>query len=204
MRHLVKGKKLGRKTAHRKATLSALSVALIKEHRIVTTLAKAKALRPYVEPLITRAKEDTSHNRRKIFSKLKDKEAVSHLFDEVAREAMDRPGGYTRIVKMGYRSGDDAQMAVIELVDYNDIKPEDSAKKKKTRRAGKSNKPTPSKEEKPETGKADEEAAETGVEEEEASAKAAAQSEETESGDEAGEEVEEQEGEEDEEGDEEE
>lgn len=141
MRHLIKGRKLGRTPSHRKATLSALSVALIKEHRITTTVPKAKELRTYVEPLITRAKEDTSHNRRKVFSKLKDKEAVFHLFNEVAQKAMDRPGGYTRVVKLGYRSGDNAHMAVIELVDYNDIKPEDS-QKKRTRRAGKSKKTT--------------------------------------------------------------
>lgn len=144
MRHLKKGNKLGRKPSHRKATLSALSVALIKEHRIVTTVAKAKELRPFVEPLITKAKEDTSHNRRQVQSKLKDKEAVTHLFDEVAQKAMDRPGGYTRIVKLGYRSGDNAQTAVMELVDYNDIKPEDSKKQKRTRRAGKSKKTTSS------------------------------------------------------------
>lgn len=144
MRHLKKGRKLGRTTSHRKATLSALSVALLKEHRIVTTVPKAKALRPFVEPLITKAKEDTPHNRRQVFSKLNDKEVVSHLFDEVAQKAMDRPGGYTRIVKLGYRSGDNAQMAVIELVDYNDIKPKDSKKRKSTRRAGKSTKTTSS------------------------------------------------------------
>lgn len=144
MRHLKKGKKLGRTASHRKSTLSALSVALIKEHRIVTTVAKAKALRPFVEPLITKAKEDTPHNRRQVFSKLEDKEAVSHLFEEVAKKAMDRPGGYTRVVKLGYRSGDNAQMAVIELVDYNDIKPKDSKKRKSTRRAGKSKKTTSS------------------------------------------------------------
>lgn len=144
MRHLKKGRKLGRTTSHRKATLSALSVALLKEHRIVTTVAKAKALRPFVEPLITKAKEDKPHNRQQVFSKLKDKEAVSHLFEEVAKKAMDRPGGYTRIVKLGYRSGDNAQMAVIELVDYNDIKPKDSKKQKRTRRAGKSKKTTSS------------------------------------------------------------
>lgn len=144
MRHLKKGNKLGRTPSHRKATLSALSVALIKEHRIVTTVAKAKELRPFVEPLITKAKEDTSHNRRQVQSKLKDNEAVSHLFDEVAQKAMDRPGGYTRIVKLGYRSGDNAQTAVMELVDYNDIKPKDSQKQKRTRRAGKSKKTTSS------------------------------------------------------------
>lgn len=138
MRHLVKGRKLGRTAPHREATLSALSVALIKEHRIVTTVPKAKELRTYVEPLITKAKEDNNHNRRQVFAKLKDKEAVSHLFDEVAKKAMDRPGGYTRVIKLGYRSGDNAHMGVIELVDYNDIKPEDSQKKKRTRRAGRS------------------------------------------------------------------
>ncbi|MCW9709247.1 50S ribosomal protein L17 [Fodinibius salsisoli] len=142
MRHLVKGRKLGRTPSHRKATLSSLSVALIKEHRIVTTEAKAKELRSYVEPLITKAKEDTTHNRRQVFSKLRDKQVVSHLFEEVAQKAMDRPGGYTRVIKIGNRSGDGAKMAVIELVDYNDIKPEDSQKKKRTRRSGKSNKST--------------------------------------------------------------
>lgn len=138
MRHLVKGRKLGRTKSHRAATLGALSVALIKEHRIVTTLAKAKELRTFVEPLITKAKEDTTHNRRQVFSKLKDKQAVSLLFGEVSEKVGDRPGGYTRVIKMGYRSGDSAEMAVIELVDYNDIKPEDSTKTKRTRRSGKS------------------------------------------------------------------
>lgn len=136
MRHLVKGRKLGRTPSHRKATLSALSVALIKEHRIVTTVAKAKELRRFVEPIITKAKEDSSHNRRQVFSKLKDKKAVSHLFEEVAQKALDRPGGYTRIIKVGYRPGDGAQTAVVELVDYNDIKPKDSQKSKRTRRSG--------------------------------------------------------------------
>lgn len=155
MRHLVKGRKLGRTPAHRKATMSSLSVALIKEHRIVTTEAKAKELRSYVEPLITRAKEDTTHNRRQVFSKLKDKQAVSHLFDEVAQKAMDRPGGYTRVIKIGNRSGDGAKMAVMELVDYNDIKPEDSQKRKRTRRAGQSARTTSSDSEKPKDVSAD-------------------------------------------------
>lgn len=136
MRHKVKGKKLSRTASHRKATLQALSVALIKEHRIKTTVAKAKALRPFVEPIITRAKEDTSHNRRKVFSKLNDKKAVSLLFDEVAVKAKNRPGGYTRIIQIGNRSGDGAEMAVMELVDYNDIKPEDKKSKSRTRRSG--------------------------------------------------------------------
>lgn len=145
MRHLVRGKKIGRDVSHRKATLQALSVALIKEHRIVTTHAKAKELRGYVEPIITRAKEDTTHNRRQAFSKLQDKEAVSHLFEEVGPKCKGRPGGYTRVVKAGFRKGDGAELAVMELVDYNDIKPEGaSGTRKRTRRAGKSNKPTSS------------------------------------------------------------
>ena len=145
MRHLVRGKKIGRDVPHRKATLQALSVALIKEHRIVTTVAKAKELRGYIEPIITRAKEDTTHNRRQAFGKLQDKEAVSHLYEEVGPKCKDRPGGYTRVVKAGFRKGDGAELAVMELVDYNDIKPEGaSGNKKRTRRAGKSNKPTSS------------------------------------------------------------
>lgn len=135
MRHLVKGKKLGRTASHRKATLQALSVALIREHRIKTTVAKAKALRPYVEPIITRAKKDTPHNRRRVFGKLKDKKVVTSLFEEVAVKAKERPGGYTRIIKIGNRVGDGAEMAVMELVDYNDIKPEDKKSKSRTRRS---------------------------------------------------------------------
>ncbi|SMO97500.1 50S ribosomal protein L17 [Gracilimonas mengyeensis] len=147
MRHGVKGRKLSRTAAHRKRTLQSLSMALIKEHRIMTTLAKAKELRVFVEPLITRAKEDTHHNRRQVFSSLQNKEAVSKLFEEVGPKSKDRPGGYTRIIKAGLRKGDGAEMAVVELVDYNDIKPEGTTKssgKKRTRRAGKSNTPTSS------------------------------------------------------------
>jgi len=151
MRHLVKGRKLGRTKSHRAATLGALSVALIKEHRIVTTLAKAKELRTFVEPLITKAKEDTTHNRRQVFSKLKDKKAVSLLFGEVSDKVGDRPGGYTRVIKMGSRAGDSAKMAVIELVDYNDIKPEDSTKTRRTRRSGKSSTSSKKKETKKKT-----------------------------------------------------
>lgn len=168
MRHLVKGRKLGRTKSHRAATLSALSVALIKEHRIVTTLPKAKELRTYVEPLITKAKEDTSHNRRQVFSKLKDKKAVSLLFGEISDKVGDRPGGYTRVVKMGTRSGDSAKMAVIELVDYNDIKPEDSTKSKRTRRSGKSSsKSSKKKQAAKETPKEDKEKKETSASSEE-------------------------------------
>lgn len=145
MRHLVKGSKLGRTASHRKATLTALAIALIHERRITTTLAKAKALRQFIEPLITRAKEDTMHNRRLVFAKLQDKYAVTELFEEVGPEAKDRPGGYTRILKVGFRAGDAADMAVIELVDYNDVKPEiQGSKKKRTRRAGRSRRTTSS------------------------------------------------------------
>lgn len=141
MRHRVKGRKLGRSTPHRKATLRALSSALIKEHRIETTLPKAKELRTFVEPLITRAKEDNTHNRRIVYSYLQDKYAVTELFETVGPAAADRPGGYTRVLKLGFRVGDAAEMAVIELVDFNDVKPEGKeAKKKRTRRAGKSTK----------------------------------------------------------------
>lgn len=143
MRHRVKGRKLSRSTPHRKATFQALGAALIKEHRIRTTVAKAKELRTFIEPLITTAKVDNVHNRRKAFSRLQNKEAVTELFETVGPAAEGRPGGYTRVLKLGTRLGDSAEMAVIELVDFNDIKPESkSSKKKKTRRAGKSNKPT--------------------------------------------------------------
>ncbi len=106
MRHQVKGRKLNRTASHRKATLQALSVALIKEQRIRTTVAKAKELRRFVEPLITKAKTDTTHNRRQVFSALQDKHAVTELFDNIGPEAKDRPGGYTRVLKLGFRLGD--------------------------------------------------------------------------------------------------
>ncbi|REL23972.1 50S ribosomal protein L17 [Rhodohalobacter sp. SW132] len=145
MRHLVKGKKLGRSTPHRVATLKALSCSLIKHKQIQTTVAKAKELRRYIEPVITRSKEDNSHNRREAFSALQDKDAVTILFDEVGPAVGDRPGGYTRVLKLGFRLGDSAEMALIELVDFSDYEPEKkSAKKKRTRRAGKANKPTSS------------------------------------------------------------
>jgi large subunit ribosomal protein L17 len=142
MRHRVKGRKLSRTTPHRKATLRALSAALIKEHRIETTISKAKELRTFIEPLITAAKVDNTHNRRKVYSSLQDKHAVTELFETVGPASADRPGGYTRVLKLGFRLGDSAEMAVIELVDFNDVPPEKkSAKKKRTRRAGRSNKP---------------------------------------------------------------
>ncbi|MFB6232515.1 MAG: 50S ribosomal protein L17 [Salinibacter sp.] len=126
MRHRKKGKKLGRTSSHRQRTLQALSNALIENKRITTTVAKAKALRPFVEPLITRAKEDTQHNRRQVFRHLQNNDAVQELFGEVSDRVGDRPGGYTRIIKLGQRSGDGAELAMIELVDYNDVQPTDT------------------------------------------------------------------------------
>lgn len=123
MRHRKKGKKIGRTSPHRKRTLQALSNALIENKRITTTVAKAKALRPFVEPLITRAKEDTEHNRRQVFRHLQNKESITELFGEVAERVGDRPGGYTRIIRLGQRSGDGAELAMVELVDYNDVQP---------------------------------------------------------------------------------
>ena len=135
MRHQKKGFKLNRTDTHRKKTLASMSTALIKHKRITTTVTKAKALRVYVEPLISRAKTDTTHNRRQVFRFLQDKRAVTELFGEVAEKVGDRPGGYTRVVRLGQRTGDSAPMAMIELVDYNDVRPEGSSKgKKKTRR----------------------------------------------------------------------
>ena len=127
MRHRKKGKKLGRTSPHRKRTLQALSNALIENKNITTTIAKAKALRPFVEPLITRAKDDTEHNRREVFRHLQNKETVSELFGEVAEQVGDRPGGYTRIIKLGQRSGDGAELALVELVDYNDVQPSEGS-----------------------------------------------------------------------------
>lgn len=138
MRHRLKGSKLGRTASHRKATLRSLSIALLTHHRIVTTLVKAKELRRHVEPVINRAKEDTTHNRREVFSFIQDNSTVTKLFDEIGPKVTERQGGYTRVVKLGTRRGDSAEMAVIELVDYNDSGSEAGAKKKKrTRRAGK-------------------------------------------------------------------
>ena len=141
MRHGKKINHLGRKTAHRKSMLANMAVSLIEHKRINTTVAKAKALKQFVEPLVTKSKEDTTHNRRLVFSALRDKEAITELFREVAPKVGDRPGGYTRIIKLGNRLGDNADMAMIELVDFNETykltKPE---KKKTTRRAGKAKK----------------------------------------------------------------
>ncbi len=120
MRHGKKVNHLGRKTAHRKAMLANMACSLIEHKRINTTVAKAKALKQFVEPLVTKCKEDTTHNRRLVFSKLRNKYAVTELFRDVAVKVADRPGGYTRIIKLGNRLGDNAQMALIELVDYNE------------------------------------------------------------------------------------
>lgn len=142
MKHGKKVNHLSRKTAHRKAMLANMSCSLIEHKRINTTVAKAKALKQFVEPLITKAKEDTTHNRRLVFSKLRSKDSVTELFREVSTKVGDRPGGYTRIIKLGNRLGDNADMAMIELVDYNEIyKLEAGVKKTSTRRSrrGKSN-----------------------------------------------------------------
>jgi large subunit ribosomal protein L17 len=136
MRHGKKVNHLGRKTAHRKAMLANMACSLIEHKRINTTVAKAKALKQFVEPLVTKSKEDTTHNRRIVYSRLRQKEAVTELFKEVAVKVGDRPGGYTRIIKLGNRLGDNADMAMIELVDYNEIyNAGKSAKKKSTRRS---------------------------------------------------------------------
>ena len=137
MRHNKKINHLGRQAAHRKALLSNLASSLILHKRIETTVAKAKALRMYVEPLITKSKQDTTHSRRVVFSYLKSKEAVAELFREVAPKIADRPGGYCRILKTGFRLGDAAEMCLIELVDFNETytKEVKAAEKPKTRRS---------------------------------------------------------------------
>ena len=135
MRHGKKFNHLSRKAAHRKAMLANMACSLIEHKRIKTTLAKAKALRVYVEPLITKSKDDTTHSRRTVFSYLKQKQAITELFSDVATKVAERPGGYTRILKLSNRLGDNAQMAFIELVDYNDEYSTDKPKRKKARRA---------------------------------------------------------------------
>ena len=138
MRHGVKNNHLGRKTPHRKALLRNLACQLIQHKRIVTTLAKAKALRVFVEPILTKSKTDDTHQRRVVFSYLQDKEAIKELFGTVSMKIADRPGGYCRIIKLERRLGDAADMAMIELVDFNDIynvKDVVGEDKKKTRRS---------------------------------------------------------------------
>lgn len=141
MRHGKKGNHLGRTDSHRKAMLSNMASSLIIHKRIETTLAKAKELRKYVEPLLTRAKEDTTHNRRIAFSYLNDKESTKELFGVVSDKIADRPGGYTRIIKLGARLGDAAEVALIELVDFNDAlllaNADKPAKTRRSRRGGK-------------------------------------------------------------------
>lgn len=140
MRHGDKIKNLGRTASHRKALLTNLAIELIQHKRIVTTLTKAKALRTWIEPLITKAKDNSTHSRRVVFSYLQNKEAVTELFSTVAEKIASRPGGYTRVLKLGIRVGDNAEKAMIELVDFNEIygkgKGEAAAPAKKTRRAG--------------------------------------------------------------------
>ncbi len=127
---------LGRKTAHRKSMLANMSCSLIEHKRINTTLTKAKALKQFVEPIITKSKDDSTHNRRLVFRELRNKYAVSELFRDIAQKVGDRPGGYTRIIKLGNRLGDNAEMAIIELVDFNETFTKDQKEKKKIRRRG--------------------------------------------------------------------
>lgn len=138
MRHNKKINHLGRTASHRAAMLANMACSLIKHKRIFTTVAKAKALRKYVEPIINKSKTDTTHSRREVFSSLQDKYAVTELFQEIAQKVAERPGGYTRIIKTGNRLGDNAAMCFIELVDYNEnMLKEKAAKKTKTRRSRK-------------------------------------------------------------------
>lgn len=138
MRHGKKFNHLGRTASHRSALLSNMACSLIEHKRINTTVAKAKALRVYVEPILTKAKEDTTHNRRTVFAYLQNKEAVSELFRTVAPKIAERNGGYTRIIKTGFRPGDAADTAIIELVDFNELYNPNAEEKKTTRRSRKS------------------------------------------------------------------
>ena len=169
MRHNKKFNHLSRTSSHRKALLANMSASLIMEKRIVTTLAKAKALRLYIEPIITRSKEDNLNNRRMVFRELQNKEAVTELFTVIAPKVADRPGGYTRIIKLGRRRGDDTMTCFIELVDFNEVysqegktkATEEKAAKKKTRRSRRKKS-----EETAETAPVEETKAETPAEEE--------------------------------------
>lgn len=163
MRHNKKFNHLGRTSSHRKALLANMASSLIESKRITTTVAKAKALRTYVEPLITKAKDDTTHSRRVVFSHLQNKEAVSELFRDVAAKVADRPGGYTRILRTGTRLGDNAEMCIIELVDYNEAmlgggEEATKSKRRRSRRGGAKKSETPvaetAKKEKPKAEKA--------------------------------------------------
>lgn len=136
MRHGKKVAHLGRTNTHRKAMLANMASSLVEHKRINTTVAKAKALKQFVEPLVTRSKEDTTHNRRIVFRALRNKYAVTELFRIVSEKVGNRPGGYTRIIRLGNRLGDNADMALIELVDFNEVYETDKPKKKKSRRRG--------------------------------------------------------------------
>ena len=140
MRHGKKVIHLGRKVAHRKSMLANMACSLIEHKRINTTLTKAKALKQFIEPLVTKSKSDTTHNRRNAFSALRDKFAVSKLFNDIAQKVGDRPGGYTRVVRMGNRLGDNASMAMIELVDFNEVYNNEKETIKKSTRRGRSKK----------------------------------------------------------------
>ena len=137
MRHGKKVNHLSRTSSHRKAMLANMACSLIEHKRINTTIAKAKALKKFVEPLITKSKSDTTHSRRMVFKSLRSKQGAAELFRDIAPKIVDRPGGYTRIIKLGSRLGDNAEMAMIELVDFNELLLEGAAPKKKSRRRGK-------------------------------------------------------------------
>ncbi len=140
MRHGKKFMHLGRKSAHRKSMLANMACSLIEHKRINTTLTKAKALKQFFEPLVTKSKLDSTHNRRIVFRNLRNKISVSELFREISKKVDDRPGGYTRVIRLGNRLGDNAEMAMIELVDYNQVYSTEDKTKKKTRRRSKKNK----------------------------------------------------------------
>ena len=142
MRHGKKVIHLGRKVAHRKSMLANMACSLIEHKRINTTLTKAKALKKFIEPLVTKSKSDTTHNRRNAFSALRDKYAVSELFNDIAQKVGNRPGGYTRVVRMGNRLGDNASMAMIELVDFNEVYNNVKEIAKKSTRRGRTKKTT--------------------------------------------------------------
>ena len=137
MRHNKKFNHLGRTASHRSAMLANMAISLIMHKRITTTLAKAKALKKYVEPLITKSKEDTTNSRRVVFSYLQDKKAITELFTVISQKVGDRPGGYTRIIKTGFRRSDNAPMCFIELVDFDDNMAKTAKKAKRTRRSSK-------------------------------------------------------------------
>lgn len=138
MRHANKNNHLGRKAGHRRALLANMAISLLLHKRIKTTVQKARALRRYIEPLLTKAKSDTTHSRRTVFSYLQNKEAVKELFDNVALKIANRPGGYVRILKTGFRLGDNAEMCIIELVDYNELLLQAPKAKKATKRTRRS------------------------------------------------------------------